>query len=214
MKFIIELLEKLDTFFNGKKTTETYMIMLVPIFVIGYVALEIAIPSTTQTYKQSKERLERTQQDIAALEGELDRLTVNGDKMFRVKALEKEINDLKTAIVELDDGSSYIDAQMIHISDILFNRESWSLFLDSITQKAIDNKISIQTIENRFITENHDFGHVLEIGVEAQGSFANMVNFIASIEQSELLVDVYAMDLQSSQTIDGRFKISVWGFSQ
>lgn len=214
MNSIIELLEKLDNFFNSKKPTETYLIMLVPIFVIGYIALEIAIPSTTQTYNQAKERVDRTQRDIAALEAELARLTVNGDKMFRVKTLEKDINELKTAIIELDDGSDYIDAQMVRISDILFNRESWSLFLDSITQKAIENKVSIQTIENRFIDQNHDFGHVLEIGVEGKASFTNIVNFLASIEESELLVDVYGMDLQSSNIIDGKFKISVWGFSQ
>lgn len=214
MNAIIELLEKLDNFFNNKKTTEAYLFMILPIFVLGYITYEMIIPATTQKYETAKTQLEKTQKDIQNLQAKLQRLTVNGDKMYRVKVLEKKNSDLKEEIVKLNDASSYIDGQMVRISDILFNKQSWSKFLDSITQKAQENQITVKTIENRFINQQGEFGHVLEIAVKGSGSFSNMLNFLANIEKSELLVDVYGIDLESSQTIDAAFDISVWGFSQ
>jgi Tfp pilus assembly protein PilN len=214
MNAIVELLEKLDNFFKNKKSTEAYLFMALPIFVIGYIAYDYIIPATTKGYETSKSVLEKTEKEIVQFQSELNRLTVNGDKMYHVKILEKDINGLKTEIVRLDDASAYIDGQMVRISDILFNKKSWSLFLDSISQKAIDNKITVNTIENRFIDQKGEFGHVLEIGFEGSGSFTDMVNFLANIEKSELLVDVYGMDLQAEGPVKGAFKISVWGFSQ
>lgn len=214
MNAIIELLEKLDKFFENKKPTEAYLFILLPVFVLGYLTYELVIPVTTKNYENAKAKLEKTQSDIQRYTNELNRLTVNGDKMYRVKVLEKENDDLKKEIIRLDDASSYIDGQMVRISDILFNKESWSKFLDSITQKAQNNKIVIKTIENKFINQQGEFGHVLEIVVDGSGNFANMVNFLSNIEKSELLVDVYGMNLEATDVVDGEFKISVWGFSQ
>lgn len=214
MNFIVELLENLDNFFKKKKTTEAYLFMALPVFVIAYVAYELVIPVTTKNYETSKSTLERTQKDIVSLSNELSKLTINGDKMYHVKVLERDINNLKTKIVNLDDASAYIDGQMVRISDILFNKKSWSLFLDSISKKAKDHKVTIKTIENKFIDQNGEFGHVLEIVVDGSGKFTDMVNFLANIEKSELLVDVYGMSLEASDRVEGSFKISVWGFSQ
>ncbi len=214
MNFFVDLLERLDNFFKGKKATEAYIIISLPIMVIAYVTYEFAIPLTQERYDNSYKRLTQTEKTIAQLEKEMNRLTVNGDKMYRVKELESEIKNLKTTTASLNDASDYIDAKMVAISDILFNRESWSEFLDSITQKAKDNKIKIQSLENRFLDQKGEFGHVLEISVAAQGEFKNMISFLATIEQSELLVDIYAMDMNASKKIDGKYDISVWGFNK
>lgn len=214
MNYIIEMLEKLDRFFENKKKTETYLIILLPIFVIGYLAVEVVIPKTQQSYDASKSALLDTQSRLTNLENELNRLTVNGDRMFFVKELEKDINSLEVAIMEYDDASSYIDAQMIHISDILFNRASWSNFLDSISERAEENRVTIKNIHNQFISQDGEFGHVLEIGVDGTADFKNMLNFIANIEQSELLVDVYGMDLNATDQVESSLKISVWGVSE
>ncbi len=211
---IADTLGRLDAFFENKKTTESYLIMLLPVFVIGYIALEIVIPATTKMYTDSKQQYEKTVNSIQNLQATMDRLTVNGDKMYRVKVLEGEIDNLKESIASLNDGSDYIDSQMVKISDILFNKESWSEFIDSITQKAHDNDVKITSIDNRFIEGDGEFGHVLEIGIDCKADFNQMLNFLATIEQSQLLVDVYGMQLQAGQTIGGAFKVSVWGFSQ
>lgn len=214
MNQLIELLERIDAFFKDRKQTESYFIMALPILVIGYLALDVIIPSTTQTYENAKQKMEKTTDEIAALERELNALTVNGDRMFKVKALEKEIGDLEKSTASFNDASAYIDSQMIKVSDILFNKNTWSDFLDSISQRAKSNNLTVQSIHNEFISQEGEFGHVLEIGVNGSASFNNMLNFLANVEQSELLVDVYAMDLNATHDINGSFQISVWGFSQ
>lgn len=214
MNQLIELLERIDAFFKDRKQTESYFIMALPILVIGYLALDVIIPSTTQTYENAKQKMEKTTDEIAALERELNALTVNGDRMFKVKALEKEIGDLEKSTAAFNDASAYIDSQMIKVSDILFNKKTWSDFLDSISQRAKSNNLTVQSIHNEFISQEGEFGHVLEIGVNGSASFNNMLNFLANVEQSELLVDVYAMNLNATHDVNGSFQISVWGFSQ
>ncbi len=40
-----------------------------------------------------------------------------------------------------------------------------------------------------------------------------MIKFMNQIEESELVVDIYNIQLESNQTINANFKVSVWGIN-
>jgi len=68
-------------------------------------------------------------------------------------------------------------------------------------------------ISNKFVNNQDSFGHVLEIGVDCKGGYTNMIKFMNQIEESELVVDIYNIQLESNQTINANFKVSVWGIN-
>lgn len=84
--------------------------------------------------------------------------------------------------------------------------------MDSIAFVAKNNKINIKSIENQFTKlDLQKIDKVLNVTISFSGSFQDILNFINTLEESELVVDVYDMELKSSETLDGKLNIAVWG---
>jgi hypothetical protein len=99
---------------------------------------------------------------------------------------------------------------------MLFNKKSWSTFLNSITHTAQENNVDIRYITNQYLNSNGNFGHVLEITVGCKGSYKGIVKFINSIEQNRLVTDIYGTDIYldvNSIDIVADINISVWGIN-
>ncbi|WP_457597198.1 type 4a pilus biogenesis protein PilO [Hydrogenimonas sp.] len=213
MKIIEDLLEKLDNYFEEKKETEFYLLVLGIVAIVGFISYSYLIPITE---KQLKKDLQTQRALLTKIDGEkayLASVTVNGDQRYRIKKLQNEIAKLKIRFSDLKEINEYSDYQIQTLSELLFNERNWAKFLDSITLKAKRNHIDIALISNKFINNKDSFGHVLEIGVECQGKYRNMISFMNEIEESELVVDIYDIDLESNDTINANFKVSVWGIN-
>jgi hypothetical protein len=97
---------------------------------------------------------------------------------------------------------------------MLFNQKSWSLFLDSITNRAHENNVEINSISNTYVDSNGSFGHVLEVSIACQGTFGGIVKFMNDMEQNTLVTDIYRSHIFTE--VNGTFvnadlSISVWG---
>ncbi len=57
------------------------------------------------------------------------------------------------------------------------------------------------------------FGHVLDISLNVTGNYLDIVRFINSLEQSELVVDVHDLDLKAQDALNTKIDISVWGIT-
>jgi len=51
----------------------------------------------------------------------------------------------------------------------------------------------------------------LDVEVDANGNFNNLIKFINSIEESNLVVDVHDLKMDIKKSIHVNFKIAVWG---
>jgi Tfp pilus assembly protein PilO len=139
-------------------------------------------------------------------------ININGDKEFFVKKLTKEIEDEKELLKKTTFENSYVDNKLKELSYLLFNDKNWANFLDSIAFVAKNNKINIKSIENQFTKlDLQKIDKVLNVTISFSGSFQDILNFINTLEESELVVDVYDMELKSSETLDGKLNIAVWG---
>ena len=99
---------------------------------------------------------------------------------------------------------------------MLFNQKSWSIFLDSITDKAEIQNVDIQYITNKYVDTNGSFGHVLEIGVGCKGTYKSIVKFMNELEQNVLVTDIYGTSFSlehNSSKIVSDINISVWGIN-
>ncbi len=214
MKFIEDKLESLDTYFEPKKESEKWLVILGVAGVIAYLAYAYLLPYTEKMYKKSETSKKSIQKSIADNNTYLNSITVGGDREFYVKKFDRDIVTKNSNIVDLNTKIQFIDTNLEKLSGMLFNQKSWSKFLNSITDKAEVQNVDIQYITNKYVDNNGSFGYVLEIGVGCKGEYKGIVKFMNELEQNVLVTDIYgtkfSLDNNSSQIV-ADINISVWG---
>ncbi len=216
MKFIEDKLEELDSYFAPKKESEKWLLILGVAGIIAYLAYAYLLPYTEKMYKISDTSKKTIQKSIADNNTYLDSITVNGNREFYVKQYDKDIVKKKNNIVNMNKKIKFINTNLEKLSDMLFNQKSWSIFLNSLTDKAEIQNVDIQYINNKYVDTNGSFGHVLEIGVGCKGDYKNIVKFMNELEQNVLVTDIYGAKLtldQNSSKIISDINISVWGIN-
>ncbi len=216
MKFIEDKLEALDVYFSQKKESEKWLIILGIAGVISYIAFDFLLPYAQQQYKKSEVEKNAIERSINENTVYLNSITVNGDRDYRVKELDRKIALKKNRIEKTREKIVFIDRNLNKLSDMLFNLTNWSTFLDSITHKAETQNVSLKYVTNKFVDNNGSFGHVLEVGIGCEGSYRGIVKFMNELEQSVLVTDIYQTEMQMDENtskIYADINISVWGIN-
>jgi len=213
MKVLEDVLEKLDHYFEEKKEGEFYLLVFMVVALFGLISYLYLIPMTEEQLRNNVAKKERLEKRIAEEKRYLTSVTVNNDQRYKIKMLQSEMKRLKARYSELKKINEYSDYQIQTLSELLFNERNWAKFLDSIARKAEKNNINISFISNKFVNNEKSFGHVLEVGVDCEGSYHDIIRFMNDIEESELVVDIYHIEMESNQTINANFKVSVWGIN-
>jgi hypothetical protein len=216
MKFVEDKLEALDTYFESKSESEKWIIIFGIVAIIGYIAYTYFLPYAKSMYQKSESKKNTLIKSINDNKNYLASITQNGDRDYKVKLYTKQIQKKKEQIVDLNSKITFIDNNLNKLSDMLFNKKSWSIFLNSITYTAQENNVDIRYITNQYLNSNGNFGHVLEIAVGCKGSYKDIVKFINSIEQNRLVTDIYGTDIypdENSSDIMADINISVWGIN-
>lgn len=214
MKLLEDNLEKLDLYFGEKGEREKWMMIIgIAAFValIGYYGFG---PSAEQMDKNADSQKKRVEKSLNDHKRYLQNITVNGDRDHYVKEYDKQINGKKQSIEDYKNRIKHINDGTKKLSDMIFDKKSWSKFLDSITEKAHSNSIDISNITNTFVDSNNSFGHVLEIQVACQGDYGDILKFMNDIEQNRLVTDIYGSKIYkdvNSSFINADINISVWG---
>ena len=66
---------------------------------------------------------------------------------------------------------------------------------------------------NKYALNNKSFGHILDINLKTTGNYKNTLNFINSLEQSELVVDIHDLNIVATEKLNSDLNISVWGIT-
>ncbi|WP_373034281.1 type 4a pilus biogenesis protein PilO, partial [Sulfurovum sp.] len=94
-----------------------------------------------------------------------------------------------------------------------YDQETWGAFIDSIAENAKKYKVQLNFFANRLASDKTKFGHVLNLEIQAEATYKNMVNFINAIEKSKLVVDLHDMDLTATTKLNLDLNLSVWGIT-
>jgi hypothetical protein len=217
MKFLEDKLEALDVYFAPKKESEKWVVILGIAGIIAYLGYELLLPYTEDLYKKSERSKKSIQKSITDNKTYLNSITVGGDREYYVKKFDSDIVKKKKEIVDTTNKIKFIDSNLEKLSDMLFNKKSWSNFLNSITSKAEVQNVDLQYISNKYVNEqNGNFGHVLEIGLGCKGKYKNIVKFMNELEQNVLVTDIFQTDFTSdtnSSDVVANIQISVWGIN-
>ena len=216
MKLLEDKLEALDTYFAPKKESEKWLLILGVAGIIAYIAYAYLLPYTETMYKKSETSKKTIEKSIVESNIYLNSITVGSDRNYYIKKFDNEISNKKAKVVKINKEVVFIDKNLEKLSDMLYDRKSWSKFLNSITHKAEMQNIDVSYIKNKAIDANGSFGHVLEISVGCQGEYKNIIKFMNEIEQNTLVTDIYGTNLFAdinSSKIVADINISVWGIN-
>lgn len=214
MKAIINILNKLDDYFEEKSSNEKWMMIGLVALVIGYGSYSIYFPFAEEKYNNANRQMKSLKKNIHESKEYLRGITKNGDRDFYIKKYDRDIAKLTNDIKKENDDISFISVSLDELSPLLFNKESWSKFLNSITKQAKNQAVNISYIENNYVENNGSFGHVLQIAVGCDGEYKNIVKFVNQLEKSVLVTDVYGTHLyldKNDTVVAADINISVWG---
>jgi hypothetical protein len=206
----------MDLAFKDKSENEKWMIILMIVAVIGYASYSLFLPYTEAKFKQSTKEKKTLQKSIIENKQYISSITVSGNRDFYIKKFDKDILNLEKNIIKVNEDINFISTKLEELSPLLFNKESWSTFLNSITAQAKKQEVKIEYIENQYIDGKGSFGHILEISVGCEGEYKNIAKFINQLEKNVLVTDIYGSDIyldDNSTTTIADIKISVWGIN-
>jgi Tfp pilus assembly protein PilO len=209
-------LHSLDEFFKDKSENEKWMIILMIVVVIGYMAYSLFLPYAQEKLNSSTQHRNSLQKSIRTHKQYIQSITVGGDRDYYIKKYDKDIINLEKNILNTNENINFISAKLEELSPLLFNKKSWSIFLNSITKQAKKQNVKIEYINNNYIDNNGSFGHILEIAVGCKGEYKNIAKFMNRLEKNVLVTDIYGsniyMDNNKSITL-ADINISVWGIN-
>jgi len=216
MKAWINLLNDLDSFFGAKSENEKWMLIGMVFVVIGYMSYSLFLPYAEEQYKQSARKKESLQKSIMSNKKYLQGITIRGDRDAYIKKYDNQIASLKKSIMLSHDEITFISASLEELSPLMFNKESWSKFLNSITKQAKAQQVKIDYIENNYVDNKGSFGHILQIAVGCNGSYKDIVKFFNKLEKNVLVTDIYGSSIHLNKehsSIVADVNISVWGIN-
>jgi hypothetical protein len=204
--------DKIDNYLNDKKSNELSAIFLLLFALIGFVAYSSIYPITEKMLKQSIKTDRNIEGKLRQEVSYLNSVSRNGDEKFYINKILSELKRQKGALEDSVFANSYVDNKLKNLSYLLYNDENWAKFLDSITFIAKEHNVNIKSIKNQFNEPNFQkIEQVLNINVDFSGDFNDVMKFINILEESELVVDIHKIKLESSSSINGTFEILVWG---
>ena len=214
MKALVNFLDGLDNYFEYKSDNEKWMMIAMVTIIIGYISYSFFYPFAKENFDLAQNKNKSLQKSIANNNQYLQSISQNGDRNYMVKKYDNDIKNIKKKVNQTNDEISFISTNLDELSPLLFNKKSWSKFLNSITKQAKKQSVNINYIDNNYVNNNGSFGHVLQIGVGCSGSYKNIIKFMNQLEKSVLVTDIYGSHIyldQEDTIVSADINISVWG---
>jgi len=152
---------------------------------------------------------------VVIVEGNIakDKIFLQQNTLAKVTQIENEIKRAQKKSIEYKDNNQYIKHKIEEISFLIYDEQTWGKYLHSISKHAKTNNIKIINFSNHYTENKNSFGHVLDINIELSAKYNNTLNFINSLERSDLVIDLHEFNINANKKLDTNLTISVWGIT-
>ncbi|MCD4667232.1 MAG: type 4a pilus biogenesis protein PilO [Sulfurimonas sp.] len=209
MKTSIEdYLQGIDLYFKEKSQKDiymTYFMIFAAIFAFSYL---LFWDSAEADFKAKRAQVLAVKQKIVN-----DNIYLQQNPKTKITQIENETIRAKKQMLEYKESNKYIKTKIEEISSLVYDEVTWGEYLHSISKKAKTNSVKILDFNNKYANNDGSFGHILDISIKSTGNYANTINFINSLEQSDLVVDLHTFDIQAKDKLTSDLNISVWGIT-
>lgn len=210
MKITIEdYLQKIDHSFQDKTQRDIYMTYIM-IFSIIFAFAYLLFWDTSEADFTSK----RAQ--VVSLERKItnDNLFLERNPASKIVQIENQTKATLAQMLTVKDNNQYIKMKIEEISSLIYDEQTWGAYLHSISTNARKYNVKILSFNNTYTDSQKSFGHILDINLSTTGQYTNTINFINSLEQSDLVVDLHELNIQAEDaTLNSNLNISVWGIT-
>lgn len=205
---IEDYLQKIDASFKEKSQKDiymTYIMIFAAIFAFSYLLYWDSAEADFNTKRAQ----------VIAVDGKIksDERYLQLNPPSKITRIENEIKSAKQQMLAYKENNRYIKAKIEEISSLVYDEPTWGEYLHSISINAKKNNIKILDFTNKLSNTDSSFGHVLNITIDSSGNFKNTLNFINSLEQSDLVVDLHSLNIKAESTLNNSLIISVWGIT-
>ena len=207
-KNIEDYLHKIDLAFEEKTQKDIYMTYIMVVAVVFAFAYLLFWDSSFDSFQKTRNSVTDLTNKIVMDE---QYLTLNPES--KITNLENEIQKTNNLIAEKKDTNAYIKTKIETISSLIYDERAWGEYLDSISHNAQKYNIKLENFTNKYALDQNAFGHVLDITITANGNYTNTLEFINSLEQSDLVVDLHSFTIKADKKLTTDLNISVWGIT-
>ena len=208
----MNFLDKLDQYYNSRKPTDAWMIVLLFALVTGYLAYTFLSPITSEYRKTQENRNADLKHKINSAKNYLSSITVNGDRDYKVKELDRQIVKKRRELNEYRAKVTKLNSAMTQLQSVLYTKDNWSKFLHNIAIKAKENNLKVDSITNTILDQNQTFGKVLDIDIKCKGEYGDILSFMNEIEKTKLVSVISSVELNATDNNpQADIKFSVWG---
>ncbi len=211
----MNILDRLDNYYYSRKSNEVWMIVILLSILFGYILYTLLGDGANEYKTQQLRKNQELHQTITSAKSFLKSITVNGDREFYIKDLNRKIVEAKRNLNSLREKLAKIDSAKHKLKEVLYNKGNWSKFLHSIATKADKNDLHLYALTNTPVDQNRSFGKILDIHIKAQGEYANIISFINELEETKLVTNITAINLKATKTNPiADINMSVWGIKE
>ena len=207
MKINIEdYLQKIDAAFKEKTKKDTYMIYVLIFGVIFAISYLLFWEGAEGDYKNTIVQIKKEDKNIADLN---KWLRVNNDA--KIAKLAREIKNDEEQLLIIKDENDYIKSKLETISTLIYNELTWGIYIHSISLNAKKYHIQLDNFSTTKTNADTAFGHMLDVDILCSGKFIDILKFMNSLEQNDLVVDIHTFNIKTTDKIEAEIHLSVWG---
>ena len=210
----MSFIDKIDEFYNKRQASEAYIIAIAVSGLFGYLLYSYISPMASNFKKAQLDRKKSLNDSIRKSNEYLRSITVNGDREYKIKEINKKIHITTVELNKYRGKLRKIDSVMQNkLNSVLYTKNNWSVFLNSITQKAKESNLKLYNLSNTIPPDNNStFGKVLEVGIKAQGKYGNILKFTNELEKNRLVTTIGKLDFNATKSDPiVNINMSVWG---
>jgi Tfp pilus assembly protein PilO len=205
-------LDSLDNYYNGRKSSEAWMMVVLFSALVAYLLHTVIYPSAQDYKKQQVRENKKLNKNIASAQRYLRSITVNGDKDYKVKQKDKIIVQKKMQLNNLREKLTKIKGAVNKLSTIVYNKDNWSKFLDNIALQAKNNELKVFNISNTQYDQNGTFGKVFDVQIKCQGKYSKILAFMNDLETTDLVTNISSANIKVAPNNPiADINLSVWG---
>lgn len=206
-------LDKIDNYLSFKTQSETSLIFAGSFILIAFLSYLILFDPSEEYSNEAQDRYNQITAKLDATQAYINSISKNGDDNYEIKQQQNKLAKTKEDLEEAKKVNDYFDNKLHELSYLLFNEQNWADFLSSLTQKAKQYNVKIDKIENNTNQLAYQKPQeVVKIVMTLQGNFKDILEYINSIEESKLVIDINYIDIKTQgYKLAGEIHISVWG---
>ena len=201
-----DYLNDIDNSLSDKRPKEKVLIYIMVVSLLFAVSYLLFWESSKKSYTKKLKYIKNYKEKVSK-----DKMFLKYNNQKVVFSLENKLKDIEKGLIETKDKNLYVENKIAGFSSLLYNEKIWGNYINSIDKKAKKNNIKITKLSNKYNLSNDNFGHILDIDIKSEGQYQNIVNFINSLEESKLIVDVHDYKIESNEILENDINLSIWG---